>query len=226
MKSNIINKGFNKFARAAKFFYVNKEKCNGCGICAENCPTSTISLVNGKPIWGDKCYQCLCCINYCPQYAIQYGKQTEKRGRYNIEKYLYMSSVNSKKEKSCGCIIIENGKVLLIQQTKGHWGFPKGHMEENETEIETAIREVKEETNLDVEIEKNKRYTIEYVTDKGKNKQVVLFIAKVLTDKIKEQEDEVKAIKWLSFNDAIQTITYVDMRELLKKILKEEKYLI
>ena len=43
-----------------------------------------------------------------------------------------------KKEKACGCIIIENRKVLLIQQTKGHWGFPKGHMELGETEIETA----------------------------------------------------------------------------------------
>ena len=39
-----------------------------------------------------------------------------------------------KKEKSCGCIIIENDKVLLIQQVKGHWGFPKGHMEKGETE--------------------------------------------------------------------------------------------
>ena len=59
-----------------------------------------------------------------------------------------------KKEKACGCIIIENGQVLLIQQTEGHWGFPKGHVEEGETELETAIREVKEETNLDVEVDK------------------------------------------------------------------------
>ena len=55
---------------------------------------------------------------------------------------------NSEKEKACGCIIIENGKVLLIQQIEGHWGFPKGHMEDFETESETAIREVKEETGL------------------------------------------------------------------------------
>ena len=83
---------------------------------------------------------------------------------------------NLKKEKSCGCIIIEKDKVLLIQQTKGHWGFPKGHMEAGETEIETAIREVKEETNLDVEIDENKRYTMEYITDKGTYKQVVFLL--------------------------------------------------
>ena len=39
-----------------------------------------------------------------------------------------------KKEKSCGTIIIENNKVLLIQQTDNAWGFPKGHVENNEKE--------------------------------------------------------------------------------------------
>ena len=59
-----------------------------------------------------------------------------------------LSETNKEREKSCGCIIINKNKVLLIKQTKGHWGFPKGHVEKDETEIETAIREVKEETNI------------------------------------------------------------------------------
>ena len=66
-------------------------------------------------------------------------------------------------EKSCGCIIIENQKVLLIQQLEGFWGFPKGHIEENETDIQTAIREVKEETNLDVKIISTKTYESKYI---------------------------------------------------------------
>lgn len=82
------------------------------------------------------------------------------------------------KEKSCGCIIIENDEALLLQHLDGHWGFPKGHIEENETEIQTALREVKEETNLDVEIDEKKRYTDNYITDRGSQKEVVLFIAK------------------------------------------------
>ena len=55
-----------------------------------------------------------------------------------------------KYEKSCGAIIFDKDKILVIQQKEGHWGFPKGHVEEGETEVETAIREIKEETNLDV----------------------------------------------------------------------------
>ena len=113
--------------------------------------------------------------------------------------------------------------MLLIKQTKGHWGFPKGHVEKDETEIETAIREVKEETNLDVEIDANKRYTMEYVTDKGTLKQVVLFIAKCTGGEIKAQECEVNDIKWLDFDEAMQTITYDNTRELFKKIKKKKK---
>lgn len=130
---------------------------------------------------------------------------------------------NLKKEKSCGCIIMERDKVLLVQQTKGHWGFPKGHVEAGETEIETAIREVKEETNLDVEINENKRYTMEYITDRGTLKKVVLFIAKKISGNEKYQESEIKSIKWMTYEDAIKSITYDNTRELFKKIIKEEK---
>ena len=63
-------------------------------------------------------------------------------------------------EKSCGCIIIDKDRVLLVKHNAGHWDFPKGHMEDGETEIETAIREVKEETNLDVKEEDLKLITI------------------------------------------------------------------
>lgn len=83
-----INKAFNKFGRTTKPFYVDKNKCISCGKCSKICPTSCITMDNGYPTWGEKCYQCLRCINYCPKEAIQYGKSTEKRGRYNIEKYL------------------------------------------------------------------------------------------------------------------------------------------
>lgn len=81
LKSGFINFGFNRFARSTKPFHAT-DACNGCGQCVRNCPASTISLVHGKPVWGKQCYQCLRCINECPQRAIQYGNHTERRGRY------------------------------------------------------------------------------------------------------------------------------------------------
>ena len=129
---------------------------------------------------------------------------------------------NLKKEKSCGCVIMEKDKVLLIQQIEGNWGFPKGHMEVGETEVETAIREVKEETNLDVEINENKRYTVEYITDRNTYKEVVFFIAKKTSENEKYQESELTAMKWMNFDDAMKTITYDNTRKLFSNILKEE----
>lgn len=55
-----------------------------------------------------------------------------------------------KKEKSAGAVIINDKKVLLLHYSSGHWDFPKGHIEKGETELETAKREVKEETGLDI----------------------------------------------------------------------------
>lgn len=81
LKTVLIAPAFNKFARTTSGFYV-EEGCNGCGLCVRNCPTGTITLKEEKPVWGNKCLQCLSCINRCPKQAIQYGKQTKNRGRY------------------------------------------------------------------------------------------------------------------------------------------------
>lgn len=88
LKSGIANFGFNKFARSTAPFYAEKEKCNGCGLCAKTCPCSAIEIKNGSPVWKGNCYQCLRCINSCPQTAIQYGKKTAGRRRYTISMYL------------------------------------------------------------------------------------------------------------------------------------------
>ncbi len=84
IKSNLANFGFNKFARSTKPFYV-KDNCIACGLCAKNCPANTIRIKEGKPQWGEKCYQCTACINRCPVKAIEYGKATLARGRYEFK---------------------------------------------------------------------------------------------------------------------------------------------
>lgn len=125
------------------------------------------------------------------------------------------------KEKSCGCIIVKDGKVLLIKQVSGHWGFPKGHVEHDEEEEQTALREVKEETNLDVKIDSNKRYVEKYITDKGIDKEVVLFVAEPINEEIKMQEEEVSRIKWMSFEEAINQITFKETKQILKQVLRD-----
>ena len=123
-----------------------------------------------------------------------------------------------KKEKSCGAIIYNNeNKVLIVKHNEGHWDFPKGHMEKGEDEYQTAIREVKEETSVDIELYKNNRYTINYSPKEDVDKTVVFFLAKSKSDILKKQDSEIANIGWFSYDEALEVLTYNTAKELLKK---------
>lgn len=65
-----------------KSFWVDA-KCTGCQICAKICPGNNILITEGKPTWHHHCEQCLACIQWCPEEAIQYGKNTTTKKRYH-----------------------------------------------------------------------------------------------------------------------------------------------
>ncbi|MEO3947367.1 EFR1 family ferrodoxin [Gorillibacterium sp. CAU 1737] len=78
--TGVMNPLFNKNAvNPAKFYAM--DHCTGCGICEQVCNCQTIT-VQDKPQWGTRCTQCLACIHYCPEKAIQFGSGTVKKGRY------------------------------------------------------------------------------------------------------------------------------------------------
>jgi 8-oxo-dGTP pyrophosphatase MutT (NUDIX family) len=113
------------------------------------------------------------------------------------------------KEKSCGCIVFnEEKKVLLVRMTHGHWSFPKGHVEPNETEYETALREVKEETNIDCKIIDGFRYISTYSPYPEIIKDVVYFVAKSINNTIKIQLEEVIESDFFTIEKAIDLITF------------------
>ena len=90
-----------------------------------------------------------------------------------------------KKEISCGAVIArqtENGReILLIRHVNGgHWAFPKGHMEGNETESETALREIREETGLTVTLDTGFRAVVTYSPKPDVMKDVIYFAAEYI----------------------------------------------
>lgn len=128
-----------------------------------------------------------------------------------------------KKEKSCGIVVFNNDEVLLVFHNLGHYGFPKGHVEKGETEEETAIREVKEETNCDAKIIPGFREVITYSPKPNVVKDVVFFIGEALITDLKPQEEETSDVFFIKQENAIKTITYDQEREILEKALEYKK---
>lgn len=83
------------------------------------------------------------------------------------------------------------------------WSFPKGHQEIGETDIETAIRETREETGLEVKITDANPISVGHFVHGGTvYKNTSLFIAEPINGELKLQENEVEQIKWISIDQA------------------------
>lgn len=133
-----------------------------------------------------------------------------------------------KKEKSCGAIVYRNGangpEILLIKHKNGgHWAFPKGHVEKKETESETALREIREETGLKVELDTGFREMVTYSPKPGVMKDVIYFAAKSKKDNATPQPEEVLEICWKAPTEALSLVTYDTDRQILQSFLSYEE---
>ena len=133
-----------------------------------------------------------------------------------------------KYEKSCGVIVFKNNKVLMVRQNSREWSFTKGHVEGEETEEETALREAKEEANVDVKIVGDFKKMITYSPKEGVMKDVVFFLGIPLNDNLKPQEGEIVEVKYFTFEEANEIIKHNDLNKLLNdgiKYYQENEYL-
>ena len=125
-------------------------------------------------------------------------------------------------EKSCGGIIFyktkQNTKILLVKNNNGrYWSFPKGHIEDGETEQETAIREIKEETGLDVTLVSDFREISEYCPFGKIRKRGVFFWARAFTDNVKIQEEEIDSYIWVDLQQARKLCSYDNDLRIIEK---------
>lgn len=125
-------------------------------------------------------------------------------------------------EKSCGAVIYRkyhgNTEILLVRNIKsGHWSFPKGHVEEGETEEETARREIKEETGLDVLLDTDFRETVIYSPKKNTKKTVVYFVGRAISHELIPQREEISQLRWQEIGQAAGVLSYENDRVIVNK---------
>lgn len=129
-------------------------------------------------------------------------------------------------ERSRGAVIFRksDGKILylLLHYESGHWDFVKGHVEKGESDEDTVKREAKEEAGLDIEILPSFRERITYFYKKdGKttSKEVVFYAAEAESGDVKLSYEH-KGFKWLSFEDALKSLTFDNSKTVLKNAHK------
>ncbi len=126
-------------------------------------------------------------------------------------------------EKSCGAVIFNRGgsvKYLLLHYEGGHWDFVKGHVEKNESEIETVTRETEEEVGItDLRFLHGYREPISYYYKRAGRtvyKQVIFYLVETHTDTVRLSREHV-GYDWLPYDRAHERLTYKNAKETLRK---------
>ncbi len=128
------------------------------------------------------------------------------------------------REKSCGGVVFINNqektRYLLLNYAAGHWDFVKGNVEPNETEKQTATRELQEETGIvDAQFIEDFRESINYFYRRQGfmvNKEVVFFIIESQTDKVQLSFEHIGFI-WLDYSRAMEKLTFKNAKDTLLK---------
>lgn len=133
--------------------------------------------------------------------------------------------VRMRYEKSCGIVVFKNDEILLVHHNLGHWGIPKGHVELGETDEETAIREVFEETGISASIIEGFKEKITYSPKEGVEKDVYFFVGVPNDNNLVPQLTEVSETKFIDIDKALDIITHTDEKNVLEKAINFYKNL-
>lgn len=132
------------------------------------------------------------------------------------------------REFSAGGIVLKEGQVLLIKNAamrdpkKAYWGFPKGHINSGEKSEEAAVREIKEETDIEAKVIKKLGDSRYIFTKEGKKvfKVVVYFLLRYVSGDLNPQDLEVLELGWFEPNEALTILSFKKDKEMLKQALE------
>jgi len=124
---------------------------------------------------------------------------------------------------AAGVIILKNDHILLVHE-KNHWSLPKGKREKNETMQQTAIREAKEETGLDVELIST-AFVSEFVKDNNRHYLQVYYEATPVHGEISinDPDGDIDAVQYVPLKELENYLSFKPRLQPLKQWLHKRK---
>ena len=121
-------------------------------------------------------------------------------------------------ERSCGAVVVteKDGVRHYVLVKGGYVGLPKGHMEQGESERETALREVREETCVSARLVPGFRRTVTYHMPNGNDKRVVYFLGEFFHQEAHRNPSEFLRVLVLPYAQALHTLTFENDRMTLR----------
>jgi 8-oxo-dGTP pyrophosphatase MutT (NUDIX family) len=135
--------------------------------------------------------------------------------------------MSSEREVSAGGVVVHDGQVLVIVPTRRAadgspvLALPKGHLDEGETIVQAATREVQEETGMVVEpVQELGEVRYWYVRNRRKvAKSVHFFLFRLLGGDLADHDDEVLEARWIELEQAQKALSYAGERDMVGRAL-------
>lgn len=153
----------------------------------------------------------------------------------SLEEVWSKRSMNSKVDFAAGGIVIQDEKILLVKNKlseyykddydSGFWGYPKGHLEEKESPLKAAEREVFEETGFKVSALGTKpiaesRYEIKK-NGEPIQKTVWFYEMEIIESFVNEPDEEIEEIALVPYEKALELLTYDEDKKVLKYVFNK-----
>jgi len=123
----------------------------------------------------------------------------------------------------CGALVVDGDSLVIVQEAKEHcrgkWNLPAGHAHSNEDLLTAAVREVKEETNLDIKLD-GLVGIYQHLSSSGVNYVKFIFKGTPISGNLKFPENEILDAKWITFDEFLSMpLTELRIEELRTMVM-------
>ena len=141
-----------------------------------------------------------------------------------------IANMTRETQSAGGVVINRNGMVLVVNQRGNSWSLPKGHVEEGETPLQAAIREIEEESGVtDLEFVKElgtyQRFKlgVQSEDDTSELKTITIFLFRTKSDFLMPSDPDNPQARWVERDQVAELLTHCKDKDFYSRVMREHR---